>query len=267
MLRGMDEVALGGGGSTPVHRSGDVVLWPVRPWTPAVHALLRHLDAAGFAGAPRVLGIVDGRERLAYVPGDVTSDAWSDEGAYGLGALLRGVHDAGFDPAGHEWLPWWGRDLGGPPRVVGHCDAAPWNVVRRDGLPVALVDWDTAGPVDPLYDLAQAVWLNAALYDVEGLPDPETRAGTVRAMADGYRLDADRRARLAGAMVEVAVRSAAQETIDAGVTRDGEHPAATGTLGGGPPLTGRDLLWAVTWRTRSAAWMLRHRAMLERALG
>ena len=63
----------------------------------------------------------------------------TDEGCFRLGALLRDLHRAtasfvpGFEPA---WMPWWARDLGGEPRVIGHCDAVPWNVIVRDGLPV-----------------------------------------------------------------------------------------------------------------------------------
>jgi hypothetical protein len=37
-----------------------------------VHALLRHLEAVGFDGAPRLLGIdAQGREVLTYLPGEV----------------------------------------------------------------------------------------------------------------------------------------------------------------------------------------------------
>jgi thiamine kinase-like enzyme len=54
-------------------------------------------------------------------------------------------------PADAVWFPWHGRELGGSPvKVIGHCDVAPWNIVAWDGLPVALIDWETAGPVDPL---------------------------------------------------------------------------------------------------------------------
>jgi hypothetical protein len=67
-------------------------------------------------------------------------------------------------------------------------------------------------------------------------------------------------------MIEVAVRSAAQEAIDAGVSATTTSPAAIGRLGGGPPTSGHDLLWAISWRTRSAAWMLEHRGVLAQAL-
>ena len=52
------EVPLLGGDMTEgVVRVGRTVRRPVRPHTAAVHGLLRHLEAAGFDGAPRVLGI------------------------------------------------------------------------------------------------------------------------------------------------------------------------------------------------------------------
>jgi Ser/Thr protein kinase RdoA (MazF antagonist) len=268
-MAGVDEEPLGGGGSTPVHRRGDVVLRPARPWSATVLALLAHLERAGFGGAPRLAGAgwsADGREALVYVPGSVPEEPWSPEGAYGVGVLLRDLHraTATFDATGATWFPWWGRDLPGDEPVVGHCDAAPWTVVARDGLPVALVDWDTAGPVDARWELAQAVWLNARLHDGADLP---AAAALARAVCDGYGLVRARRADLVDAMAELAVRSAAQESYDAGVSRDGVAPRVTGTLGGGPPLTGHDLLWSMTWRTRDAAWLLRHRAALAAALG
>lgn len=52
-------VALSGGSVTTVRRVGDTVRRETGPWTPAVHALLRHLAARGFDRAPRVLGIDD----------------------------------------------------------------------------------------------------------------------------------------------------------------------------------------------------------------
>ncbi len=53
-------------------------------------------------------------------------------------------------------------------------------------------------------------------------------------------------------MTEFAVRDAAAEAIEAGVTPDTRDP---------------DALWGITWRTRSAAWVLRHRSTLEAGLG
>jgi thiamine kinase-like enzyme len=121
-------------------------------------------------------------------------------------------------------------------------------------MPVALVDWEYAGPVDPMYELARTCWLFAQLHDDDiaemwGLPEAAVRARQVRLLADAYGITTSQRHRLLDQIVEVAVSEAAQEAIDANVTQE--------SVG---------LLWGLAWRTRAAAWMLRNRLVLERAL-
>jgi hypothetical protein len=242
-----------------VSRQGATVLRPAYPWTPSVQALLRHLERVGFAGAPRVLGIqADGREALSYIEGEfVHPYPWSDEAVAAVGQMLRRLHDATatFIPAGDAvWQPWFLRTLGGPRRVIGHGDVAPWNMVTQAGMPVALVDWEYAGPVDPLYELARTCWLFAQLHDDDiaelwGLPEAAVRARQVRLLADAYGLASEERHGLLDQIITVAVCEAAQEAIDAKVTSE-----SVGSL------------WGIAWRTRAAAWMLRNRPILERAM-
>jgi len=60
----------------------------------AVQALLRHLEDAGFAGAPRVVGggfAPDGREMVSYIEGSSPHPhAWAEDAVGGIGALLAG---------------------------------------------------------------------------------------------------------------------------------------------------------------------------------
>ena len=49
----MSETVLRGGDLNVVARIGDTVRRPTGPWSPAVHALLRHFERVGFEGAPR----------------------------------------------------------------------------------------------------------------------------------------------------------------------------------------------------------------------
>jgi len=66
-----EETPLEGGGLTEVVRVGESVRRTAGSWTPAVHALLRHLESARFAGAPRSRGIDErGREVLTWVDGE-----------------------------------------------------------------------------------------------------------------------------------------------------------------------------------------------------
>jgi hypothetical protein len=79
------EIPLNGGNmNSGVVRVGDTVRRPAGPWTSAVHALLDHLHAAGFHGAPRPLGLDGhGREVLTFISGTV---AWQ-----GPGKVVEGV--------------------------------------------------------------------------------------------------------------------------------------------------------------------------------
>ena len=250
-----------------VFRKGDVVYRNTGPWTPAVHALLRHLEAVGFQGAPRLVepGLdAEGHEMLTYIPGEFTQPGpWSLEGAAGVGRLLRELHDATASfapPPGAVWQSGGIRKLAGRRRVISHCDMGPWNIVARDGLPVALIDWEFAGPVDPLMELAETCWLNAKLHDDvvaerEGLPPLAERAKQLRAMVDGYGLSRGQRRGFVDRIIEVAVNATAEEADLAGVT---PHTP--------PEALDPQVPWAMAWRARAAAWMYRHRRTLQSAL-
>ena len=94
------EPLVGGNVSRDVVRVGDTVRRPAGPWTPAVHALLRHLHEAGFTASPLPLGVDDqGREVLRFIPGTVP---WphrfdlleADDQLARVGTLIREFHDA-----------------------------------------------------------------------------------------------------------------------------------------------------------------------------
>lgn len=204
----MSEIPLAGGevhvGEQTVVRIGDTVRRPVGPHSPAVHALLRHLEQAGFAGAPRVLGMDDsGREILSYVEGEPGLPPVPAEEAVlaGLGRLLRAMHDAqaGFvPPPDAVWQDTPLRPSAGP--VVCHLDLYPPNVVFRAGAPVALIDWDFAAPADPLFDVVSAAkhWVPLAQDDRArrfGLPT-DRRGERLRLLCDGYGLGEGERVRL-----------------------------------------------------------------------
>jgi Phosphotransferase enzyme family len=246
-----------------VQRAGDAMLRPAAPWTPAVHALLRHLEMVGFAGAPRVVGAgIDrtGQEMVEFVPGDVAHDRiWSEEGVHQLGRMLRDLHEAAASFRPPPQAVWQNSFLrsSGPGTVISHGDVAPWNVVVRQGQPVALIDWELAGPVDHLNELAHTGWLNARLFDegvedVPDLPSVEQRIHQLRIFADGYELPARSRRELARRVVDVAILSAASDAVEAKITAESSEAGW--------------LAWGVAWRARSAAWLVRHRDLLDRAL-
>jgi hypothetical protein len=250
------------GGPSHVIRSGQTVRRPARRWTGTIHALLRHLEQAGFTGSPRVVGDgIDaaGSEVLTWIDGSIPHpQAWSEEGVWQVGRLLRDLHTAtaGFrPPPGAEWQPWWMHRTG-PDSVIGHCDAGPWHTVARDGRPVAFIDWTLAGPVDHLDEVVATAWWHAQLHDDDvavrnDLPDAATRARHLRLFLDGYELPRADRDSLLSRMIEFAIRDCAAEAARARITPDSTDPQP---------------LWSLAWRARAAGWMIRHRTLLEGAV-
>ena len=64
------------GSVTIVRRVGETIRRPVGEWTPAVHALLTHLESAGFTRVPRVLGTDGGEEVLSLLHGEPAFSPW-----------------------------------------------------------------------------------------------------------------------------------------------------------------------------------------------
>jgi hypothetical protein len=258
----------GSKGSKASRRAGVVYRDP-GPQSQTVFAFLRHLENAGFAGAPRVVGggfAPDGREMLSFIEGSSPHPgAWAEAAVGEVGELLRDLHAAAATftpPPSATWKPWFGRELPGSRPAFGHCDTGPWNIIARADRPVALVDFEFAGPVDAMWELAQTAWLNAQLHDDDvaercGLPDAAARARQLNLILDGYGLPRRQRGDFVDKMIAFAVHDARAEAINSRVRPE----TVSGTSPGGYPYA-----WAITWRVRSASWMLTHRAMLERAI-
>ncbi|GAA1286822.1 hypothetical protein Psi02_53360 [Planotetraspora silvatica] len=158
-----------------------------------------------------------------------------------------------------------------------------WHTVVRDGLPVALIDWTLAGPVDRLDEVVACAWWHAQLHgdtvaERNDLPDGATRAGQLRLFLDGYELPAADRDGLVDRMIEFAIRDGAPvlaalhsaplgETYTAalggGAFRDGVPvaPSAKSDIGvtlvatSHPPFVGRQPD-AVTGAVRAMALLL-----------
>lgn len=252
-----------GGGRTQVVRRGDHVIRQSGVWTPSVHGLLLHLETQGFESAPRIVGSgfdADGREVLTYIEGEsIHPHVFDDRAMIAIGVMLRKLHEATSNfqmPPNSIWRDWPARKLEFSHQVIGHCDFAPWNLITRNGLPVALIDWENAGPVDMLVELGQVCWLNAQLCDDDvanraHLPSAAIRARQMRLIVDAYELPKKDRVNLLDAMISIAVLDAADQAIEANITFDSKSP---------------EPLWGLAWRARAAAWMIKNRTLLEKAL-
>jgi hypothetical protein len=143
-------------------RVGDTVRRPAGYWTPAVHALLNHLDRVGFESVPRVIGVDADTEILSFVdgvtPARESSDWISDGVLTSVGRLLRRYHDAVATFRPPTWARWQSTSIPTTGTIVCHNDLYPGNVVFQNGRAAGLIDFDFAHPADPLWDLAMAAW-------------------------------------------------------------------------------------------------------------
>jgi hypothetical protein len=250
------------GQPTATIRRGATVVRPAGPWTPTVHALLRHLERVGFPGAPRVVGDGyddQGREVLTWIPGRIVHPRpYTEEGIWQVGRMLRALHQATATFQARPeavWQPWTLHSRA-PDAVISHCNVGPWHVILHEGRPVGLIDWTLAGPTDRLDELAASGWWNAQLHDddiaqANGLSDAAGRALQLRSFLDGYGLPAADRVGLVTRMIEFVIRDGAALAEMKQIT---------------PESTDSTTLWTLAWQTRAAAWMLRHRSMLEGAI-
>ena len=158
------------------------------------------------------------------------------------------MHGVAYNAAGTKVYTGNGDD-----KSVSESDPATFAVVRTVTV---------AGPVDAIWDLAQAAWQNAQLHDDDiaercDLPDAAARARQLKLILDGYGLPRRDRDDFVDKMITIAVHDARAEAISAGVTPE----AVSATTPTGYPYA-----WAITWRARSASWMLTNRTLLQRAI-
>ena len=187
----------------------------------------------------------DGRERLVYIPGEVPVPPfphWSqaDSVLASTVALLRRFHDetVGFvAPHGCTWSAELADPEPGQAAVPCHNDVCPENVVYRDGVAVALLDFEFAAPGRRVWDVASLARMcvpidtddDAALTGRRGL-DPFTR---LRVVADAYVLDDDDRVELIEVLGEQFEQAGAfvRRRVEAGETAFAEMWHAMGGQG------------------------------------
>ena len=200
------EVPLPGGDVTDgVVRVGDTVRRPIGPHSRLVHDVLAHLDRVGFSGAPRFLGFdAKGREVLTFVAGEVAGRPWpawvaDEQRIASVARLVRSYDDAvatlpipesstGIEFAAPVGMP---ASIAGPAELLGHMDVTPENVVFRNSVAVALIDFDLVRPATRTEEVGNVLLWWAPLMPIEDREpvlrdvDPVARA---KMLVDAYGL-------------------------------------------------------------------------------
>ncbi|CAM5393675.1 aminoglycoside phosphotransferase family protein [Leifsonia shinshuensis] len=172
----MEELLAGGNTTEGVVRAGRTVRRPRGHRSAFASEVLRALNAAGVTWAPTYLGIdAEGRDTFSYIPGMTTDHpSQRDERSYAaFGGMLRELHDFSR-----------GIPLASGAECLVHGDPGPFNVIMAEGMPVALIDWDSAHPGDPMEDVGYAGW-TWCIHAVGNVPVAD-QAQRLRRLADGY---------------------------------------------------------------------------------
>jgi hypothetical protein len=257
-----EPLAAAEGGPSQVVRHGDTILRPAQPWTPTIHALLRHLEAVGFAGAPGWSATATTDRATKCSPTSRARSSTRTHGAMRQSGASGGCCASSTTPpqasaprrrrSGSRGTSTATR----PARSSATATPAPGT-----SWPVMACRWPSStgpwpGPTDRRDEVAATGWWNAQLHDddiaeANHRADAVTRGAQLRQFLDGYGLPAAEGAGLVTHMIEFAIRDCAWEAIRAQVTPESTDPTP---------------LWALAWRARAAAWMIRHRPTLQHAI-
>ncbi|MGE7596397.1 phosphotransferase [Peribacillus frigoritolerans] len=158
-----NEEMLTGGNVSDVYRSGDTVRRELKPDSPKIHKLLKHLENKGFSYAPKFLGIDEKRrEILSFIEGEagnypLKEYMWSDDVLMGIAKMLRLYHDAVSDFSFDDsWQPI--DNTPQQPEVLCHNDFAMYNIIFNRKKPMGIIDFDVAGPGPRLWDIAYTLY-------------------------------------------------------------------------------------------------------------
>lgn len=193
-------------------RGEDRVFRPSGPWSPAVHQLLKHLEQAGFDGAPKVFGVnQQGQEELSFVDGEtynypLKGAIASREALESAARLLRSYHDATvsfLSQQASQQLQWM-LPSRQPQQVICHGDFAPYNVALNGNQVVGVFDFDTAHPAPRIWDIAYAIycWAPFKTNPDDALGDLTSQTERAKWFCDAYGLEEPSRATLIEMMIE-----------------------------------------------------------------
>lgn len=158
-----NEEMLTGGNVSSVYRLGDTVRRELKPNSPQIHKLLKHLENKGFSYAPKFLGIDEkDREILSFIEGEagnypLKEYMWSNDVLKEIAEMLRLYHDSMMDFSIEEG--WQSIDNTPQPfEVLCHNDFAIYNLIFNHERPVGIIDFDVAGPGPRLWDIAYTLY-------------------------------------------------------------------------------------------------------------
>ena len=239
-----------------VYYENDMVKRPMEKWSKSIHSLISHFHKNGLP-VPKFIKIENNYEYLEYIHGElIHPNKWNNELLYELAILVKKLHTIAKTfkyNDNMEWKKWYLREIGDP-IICSHGDIATWNTITKGNKIIGLIDWEMAGPIDPIIELARICWIFPQLFDddlgkMHELSSPKTRAEQIRLILDTYGLSKNERKKFLDKIIETIICETAHEAIDENVKIN--------TIG---------KLWGMAWRNRSLYWIWRNKEIIKKAI-
>jgi len=235
--------------SENVYKEGNIIIKPIKYSIKNVHLLLHHLYNDGLP-VPQVIKVDENFEYLEYIDGEVIYHRqWSNEMLFEIANLVKLIHNSAqtFKYSDSiEWPPNYLRELGDL-KICSHGDITPWNIVTKGNKIAGLIDWECAGPICPIVELARVCWVFLPSLDNNSEEFNIIRAEQIRMMIDTYGLEKFDRNKFFDTMIDTIIYD----------TKNAVRNVTHDTVG---------KLWGIAWRNKNLCWMWQNKRLIKRIL-
>jgi len=243
-----------------VYLKNNMVIRPINKWSKSIHLLMKHFHDNGLP-VPKIIKVDEQFEYIEYINGNTVIHnypcKWDNNIFYEIGIFVKKLHNVAKKFKFNDemlWKPNYTRHLGNP-KIYSHCDLNPINFIFENNKIIGLIDWENAGPIDPLIELANVCWWFAQLFDDDLykpfiFPSVKERSEQIKLILDAYGLNKNERKIYFEKLLELIITETAYDSIYRNVKID--------TIGN---------LWDLAWRSRSLYWIWCNKEIIKKGIG
>lgn len=135
---------------------------PLESWSGSVHLIMNYYRNLGVP-VPKILFSAPTETIVEYIDGyslDMQKDI-NENQIYLVFSLIKQMHSNALKLGWTKSLVFqdnYIRTIGGS-KILSHCDITPENVIFKGDSLTGIIDWELAGPINPLVEFCKSCWL------------------------------------------------------------------------------------------------------------